>query len=327
MCQEDRPQLDRIGEEAAAWVVRLSDAGHTAADRDEFAAWRSQSLHHDIAYEKSLAAWEAFDRLRVYAGATVKADVLAPKAGPAPRFRAAKIAAVIAGSVGLIGATFVLGNAPAYATGVGERRVVVLDDGSQVELNTNSKIVVRYRKGLREVELVRGEAVFHAAQDARPFIVVADQARVSAEHSEISVRLGDQGPLVRVNEGEAKLAAQSDDIVLSPGAQAAYGPAGAKIEPVSEAEVSRSQAWRQGAIILDGQSLGEAVREFNRYNQQKLVVADNDLSSLRLGGYFRTGDVTGFVNALTKSFPVSAARSGDDRIYLKHKTQTPAQTR
>ncbi|MER1156796.1 FecR domain-containing protein, partial [Pseudomonas aeruginosa] len=44
-----------------------------------------------------------------------------------------------------------------YLTAVGERRDLVLEDGSQVEMNTDSAVDVRYDAGQRLLRLYRGE--------------------------------------------------------------------------------------------------------------------------------------------------------------------------
>jgi transmembrane sensor len=182
---------------------------------------------------------------------------------------------------------------PAYATGIGERRVVVLSDGSRIELNTNSKVVVRYRDGLREVELIRGEAVFDVAREARPFVVMAKAARLEAQRGEIVVRLRGDEAQVNVRQGLVSVATPgSAPSTLAPGLEADLGPDGARVGAIGPAKVERTLAWRQGAISLDGQSLAEAAEEFNRYNTEK-IVADSSIANLRVGGYFQTSDVSG----------------------------------
>src|ERR1700704_3297709 len=48
----------------------------------------------------------------------------------------------------------------AYATIVGGMQRVILQDGSQVDLNTGSEIKVRFTGGQRDVVLTHGEALF-----------------------------------------------------------------------------------------------------------------------------------------------------------------------
>jgi transmembrane sensor len=217
------------------------------------------------------------------------------------------------------------GTSTAYATAIGERRVVVLSDDSRIELNTDSKVVVRYRNGVREVRLVRGEAVFEAAKDTRPFVIKAADAVMQADGSaELAVRLRSDGAVVTVRKGAVDLdpepAERKDELRLNAGVAAIYSSAGSRSRSVSESEIDRALAWRQGAIALNGQSLEQAVAEFNRYNRQQVSIADPSISGLRLAGYFQTTEPKGFVAAVTSAFPVRATEGADGTIRLSRRS-------
>lgn len=213
--------------------------------------------------------------------------------------------------------------APAYATGVGERRLVRLADGTSVELNTDSKIVVRYVRSRRVVELVRGEAMFHVAKGDRPFSIQAEKATLATEGGDLSVRLVEAGAQVTVREGvvlaDAVNTPGAPDATLGANAKAIVGSDGAVVETMTGAEMAQALAWRQGAIILDGQTLAEAVAEFNRYNERKIVVADRTAGAIRVGGYFDTSDVDGFVSAIARTFPIRVTEREGGRILLSKK--------
>jgi len=109
-------------------------------------------------------------------------------------------------------AIFVLGSAAivfwqldhdaVYATSVRERRILRLEDGSTVELNSRSRIRVGFSKDQRNVDLVEGQALFHVAKDAhRPFIVRSDQLRVRAVGTRLDVNRRTSGTTVTVVEG------------------------------------------------------------------------------------------------------------------------------
>ena len=68
-----------------------------------------------------------------------------------------------------------------YDTAVGERRAISLEDGSTIELNTNSRVRVRLARGERRLWLEKGQAMFAVAPDkARPFLVTAGDTTVRA---------------------------------------------------------------------------------------------------------------------------------------------------
>jgi len=301
--------------EAAAWVVRLSDPSASADDRARFEAWRAGSPERELAYERELAGWEALDGLRDAGGLQA-----APRRrfGFAPRWATAAAAALL-----MVGVAWWSAHPePAYATAIGERRLVVLEDGSRVEMNTDSRIVVRYSGERREVRLLRGEALFMVTADPRPFVVDADIARVVANDSRMNVRRHDAAATVTVTGGNVAVSRSDADSTPPPavlqqrqeGWFAADGVA--RKRPVTDEDLRRLLAWQHGAIVLDGRSLVEIAEEFNRYNQRKLIVVDPAIAELRLAGYFRSEDLDGFVAAVTDTFPVNARPAQNGSIQL-----------
>ncbi len=327
MERETGSRRETVRQAAALWVVKLDDPSCSDADRAAFEAWRDESHENEAAFEREAAAWTRLDRLRAMrpgAGLPDR-DLLAqkrrsglPGLSRSPWARGTAIAAAMALA---ITGTLTFGGGTAYATAIGERRVVVLSDNSRIELNTDSKVVVRYRKGVREVTLVRGEAVFEAAKDARPFVVKAADAVMQADAAtEMAVRLRSDGAVVTVKHGAVDLDPQpterKDEVRLTSGVAAIYSATGSRSQVVSDGEIDRSLAWRQGAIALNGQSLDQAVAEFNRYNKQQIRIADPSISGLRLAGYFQTTEPKSFVAAVTSAFPVRASEGADGAIRL-----------
>jgi transmembrane sensor len=310
-----------VREAAASWAVRLSDPACTDADRAAFEAWRDASPAHEAAFERESAVWDRFDRLRALRPAALDPDLLAPAPAAQPVMR---WAAAVAGAAVLSGIGFWTVNAaPAYATAVGERRLVVLEDGTRVELNTDSRIVVRYRRGEREVKLVKGEALFDVARDpARPFVVAARDRRVEAQGSAFNVRLQPKSVQVIVAKGAVEVAEDhpfsdpTGQAHLNAGVVALYGESGGVAQPIGAARIDQALAWRHGQIALNGQTLEGAVAEFNRYSAgRQLVVADPNIAGYRLGGYFGVDDMDGFVRALQTTFPIKAT-AANNTIYL-----------
>jgi transmembrane sensor len=328
MGREAGSRREAVRQAAAFWVVRLDAASCSDADRAAFEAWRAENHENEAAFEREAAAWSRLDRLRAMRpGAEAPAaDLLVSRRerlsnstltrSPWTRGMAAAAAVAI-----IVAGVMSAGTSTAYATAIGERRVVVLSDNSRIELNTNSKVVVRYRHGVREVKLVRGEAVFEAANDARPFVVKAEGAIIEPGNAtEMAVRLRSDGALVTVRRGAADLdpnpSVGHDQLRLKAGVAAIYSAVGGQARSVSDNEIDRTLAWRQGAIALNGQSLEQAVGEFNRYNRQQVSIADPSIAGIRLAGYFQTTEPKSFVAAVTSAFPVRASEGADGTIRL-----------
>ena len=80
--------------------------------------------------------------------------------------------------------------------------------------------------------------------------------------------------------------------------------------------VDRKLEWRYGKIDLAGETLGEAVADFNRYNDRKIEVADPRLADERFVGWFRTNDPEGFAEAAATTFNGKVSLR-DDAIVLR----------
>jgi transmembrane sensor len=244
------------------------------------------------------------------------------------------------------GAWYLGARAPSdYVSGTGERRVIHLDDGSTVTLNTQSRMRVWLSHQRRDIELMDGEALFAVAHDAsRPFRVHVGHTVVEAVGTEFSVYRGQHGTKVAVVEGRVKIFAYQSwaPLILNPNAVAwtDLGAAGFQRPPppipvsareeaqvsgesgssvpfeverrdVSALELEHHLAWVNGQLIFDNTTLAETVEEFNRYNRRKLRIIDPTLAQLRIGGAFRSTNVDDLVIELHDLFGVRAVPVGD----------------
>ena len=204
-----------------------------------------------------------------------------------------------------------------FETDVGGNRKAVLTDRSEVLLNTNSRLRVRLGNGRRDGELIRGEAYFNVAHDKlRPFYVKAAHTLVCAMGTAFSVRIHeDRSVQVLVADGRVAIGAMdplaSGAPVLSDSAPQAAGgdsvevsPDAVSIKQQPHGYVTRKLAWTTGYISFDGETLTEAVREFNRYNRRHLVIVDPAIAQMKVGGSFEAQDPESFAATLEKHFGV-----------------------
>lgn len=304
-----------IDELAGDWLAR-EDAGALDDNaRAELNAWLAAESRHFGAYLRLRAASSRLDRLAALrSGQSVETAPVqepAPEAPAAPeasgwmRRRGAIAAgmgalAVFAGGFGLWASV----QPRTYHTDVGEMRRVTLQDGSIVALNTDTVLKVDYSPERREIWLRRGEGHFIVAKDrTRPFVVHALGASVTAVGTAFSVRAEARVPIrVTVTEGVVSVKPKGPDRPKLVGAMQELAVRGSQpatqatpitVASVTVAEIDRRLAWTAGRIILEGQTLGEAADEFNRYNERRLVVAPT-AARARVGGVFRTSEVETF---------------------------------
>ena len=316
MPKETASQIDV---KAADWAARIDRAPLTDQAQAALDAWLAADPRH----------LGAFGRARAVALHSERAAALAPgyqPAAPAPSRRrflaggvgmAASLAAATAG--GLAYAT----RGEAYATHIGELKVVPLSDGSVVSLNTRSRIRVLYSHDSREIHLEDGEALFDVASDARPFIVRAGEARVLADATAFSVRrLEDQPVQVTVKRGAVSLLTdnQASTVRLLANMRAVEtDPKRIAIANITPAEIDRGLAWREQRLAFEGETLADAASEFRRYSDTRIVIDDPSIAREPITGLFQANDPVGFSQAIAASFGLRA-EVGDKEVRLHRVT-------
>ena len=296
-------------EAAAALLARVQSGSAAPA---EVEAWLDADPAHAVAFARVEAAWERAERLKAM-------PQVEEPAFQVTRRMAAGLAVGVLG-IGAAGG-WLLTRKPVEITARGERRTVSLPDGSRVELNTDSRIAIAYSETRRDIVLTRGEALFEVAKDpARPFVVQAGEAQVRAVGTAFNIRMREKVVELTVTEGvvavDERAAAAPRQVSEGKGAVIATG---AVAEVNLDPEVLRRRLlWRDGVVEFEGDTLEQAATEFNRYNDRRLVVADPQVASIRVGGRFGTHEVDRFLVALQAGFPVRAVPGEGDITYLVH---------
>jgi transmembrane sensor len=261
---------------------------------------------------KAEAVWNLLDRARDTTPRLVER-----------RTRAVSRRAWLAGSgvalaAAMAGAAVLMLREDSFRTRLGEVRRVPLADGSTVAINTASEVDVAFRREQRTVRLRTGEAWFQVAHDVqRPFVVEAGAVRVRAVGTAFSVRRRPDGAEVLVTEGVVEVWTQGggqSPARLKAGQGTFIAENAGPRAPAAPAAVDRKLEWRYGKIDLAGETLREAVADFNRYNDRKLVIADPRIADERFYGVFNTGGPDAFAAAVGASLGVPVEVRGDQIV-------------
>lgn len=360
------PRASEISDAAAKWLIELE--GRTRPEMwDRFQVWMDADPRHRAAFIRLRVAWNRTDVLNSLrpANGVVEPDLLAKSRliatrspavaarhdGPPPgkrqhpelfstrrRLLAAAGAIAAAGILAWLG--FPRPGWSTHRTDVGSREQIVLADGTQVDLNTNTAMRVRITAGRRDIDLARGEALFHVAHDpARPFYVSAAGTIVRAVGTAFSVRIHGPGSTdVMVEEGKVAVGARTANTnfvnpvtpaaasAVSAGQMATVRGNSVSVHYVPAAELTRRLGWTSGHLVLQGESLEYAVDEFNRYHRRRIVIADPALREKQVGGSFDTWDQESFLAALQRSFGIRVER-GEDGSDIRLFARRPGERR
>jgi transmembrane sensor len=227
-----------------------------------------------------------------------------------------------------------LGPGTLFSTAIGEQASVSLPDGSTLELNSNSFARVDYSKASRVIHLDRGEAFFKVAHDPqRPFWVVGGGSWVRAVGTAFNVYLRSAGVEVIVSEGTVKVGSAealrggvpSDEAIassaaslLTVGQRADLQGAATATRQLSPSEVQRSVSWREGTVYFENQPLSDVIAELGRYTSLELIVKDDALRLLPVGGTFKANPegAEALLTMLERGFGLRVSREGD-RVYIE----------
>ena len=310
-------------QQASRWLVAHDTGAVFGTMAEEFQIWLEADVRHRVAYRRLEANWRRIARLQELRplDRAPDADLLKHRRLRQPGVFAAAASIVLAL---LLGGYLVYQHElgwQRYKTPIGGFSRLVLDDGTLVDLNTNSELRVRFGDALREVRLVRGEGRFLVAHEAtRPFVVTAAETHVRAVGTAFSVRLRDSEHVdVLVAEGSVAIASKSVPSTppLNAGEAAVVLPDRMSVSRVEPTLMRRRLAWTAGRLEFRGETLQEAVAEFNRYNVRQLILADSSLAGLRVGGVFNATDPESFAAALASAFDLRPDIEGSGDIVIR----------
>lgn len=329
------PSVRKVEQEAGEWIARLAADDVTAEDRARFEAWRHAHPLNTRAFEDLSRTWQRFQKAAPLAHRGAFGDSIVPARADVRRRPWTWALAAAAILMTLLAGQYLQRPVVAtpFKTAVGEQLTVSLPDGSSMELNSNSLARIDYSTRRRIIHLERGEAFFKVAHDAsRPFWVTAGGGWVRAVGTEFNVYLRTASLEVTVREGtvqagesrDGSSAAQPDEgkllpaVTLTGGQQADLEASSTRKRVLSPEDLAEAVAWRTGTVYFENRPLAEVVAELNRYSTEQLILEDDGLRALPVGGTFQAGPKGGaaLLRMLEQNFDIRVRRQGT-RTYLQ----------
>jgi transmembrane sensor len=269
---------DRASIEALDWYVRLTSGDATESDFAAHAEWLAVDPAHLDAFDAVMRLADAVER----AGPAARvrfADELRPAAARVVPLRRRPVArwfalpaAALAAAIGVFVVLPQLRSADTPAEQVyqaAERgvREVRLGDGTVVDLDAGSRLVVAYAGDRRSTRLERGAAIFDVVHDAaRPFTVAAAGHVVTVLGTRFEVAPHDEGLTVSVARGAVAVAENDNNAsreVLRAGEQGTYRSGAAAVH--ASVDQDKVGSWASGRLTFSHEPLVRVVARVNRY--------------------------------------------------------------
>lgn len=323
--------------EAAEWFVRLRDDDITDAEYLEWQQWLASSEGHAAAFARAEQCWAGLDPVSELSDRVLEQQNFfgsSQKIRTGPR-RFMPLVASIAASVLIMlsaGIYFQMSSAPestTYQTARAEHRMLQLEDGSKISLGARSIVSVNYSDEMRQITLVRGEAVFDVAKNkARPFVVQVGKGTVTAVGTKFNIHSSKDNVTVTVLEGIVEVnpaiarMSSAQHMTTLPrivaGKAVSYSENGV-LSDVVEANLDAAVSWEKGLLVRVDTPLASVIEDVNRYSTREIIIGDPSLKDISFTGTVLSDGIDNWLRGLSVAYPIKVVDSGQDAILLLKK--------
>jgi len=264
--------LDTVMDEAIAWHLGLEQAG--ADEWRHFIAWLEASPAHQEAYDRL-----TLDDAALAAAVIDPAVPALPEAYPAKRgwlryggAAGGLFAAAAAAWMALMPAVVSHPDLYSIETGPGQRHSVTLTDGTSIDMNGGTKVVLD-RNSPRVATLERGEAVFHVVHHAdQPFEVHSGSVTLRDVGTVFNVVRTGPKLRVAVAEGAVMFQPNKEKVHLGKGQALAMREGDDHVE-LSRVSVQSVGGWTGNRLDYRQVALATVAEDVSRSTGVQLAVA------------------------------------------------------
>lgn len=311
-----------VYEELIAWSVKLNSGMASAEDIECFKNWRAQDPTHEAAWQKLYKVEQGFgvlpDESKHLAVETLKlADEHASHSATRRHtFKLLSLAATTTIAATLLANQYAPWQQEAhYVTSIGKTEKFLLADGTQLMLNTNSKVDVKFSLLKREIMLHSGEVYIETSKDSdsivgrRSFWVKTEQAELEAIGTRFSVNQQASSTKLHVAQGivamhvgkYAPMRAYASETYTM------HDAVSAPVKNTAHNHLSMDPiGWIGGVLVAKQMRLDEFVAELSRYQELPLI-CEADAGDLTVSGVFQLNEsdpVEHALKAIARTLPV-----------------------
>lgn len=294
--------VGRIARDAAAWAARVDGRVLTESEQAELDSWLAADSRHLGAFARCRAVLAHTERVRALGPDYDPANFAPVRTGLVSRrvLLGGGLAAASA-AVAVVASQSLLARPQTLATERGEIRLLPLQDGSVMTLNTASRVELQFRGRRRHVGLLEGEAFFDVAGGVgRPFVVRFGELTATATDAAFSLRrLDARRAELLIRDGAMQVTSSLSRTVTLGAGRLAEFETGRLIRTAVKTpeQIEAALGWRTGLLSFEGVTLAAAIAEFARYSDLRIEVPDDTVSARKITGLFSSTDPAGFAKA------------------------------
>lgn len=295
----------KLQDQALDWFTRFQSGTVSDAERTEFTQWYAKSDKHAGCYDKVESLWESPALDIAAQRVEQKKSTLKPMMQQAEKITAFSWKPIwaIAASLflfAIIGPNIINAHFNAdIVTATGEQKLLKLDDGTQLTLNTESAVDIALSEQFRDVTLLDGEIYLDVTKDAsRPFRVHVDDVLVKVLGTRFSVQRKKDSIVVSGHSGQIAVSTQNGEPMIITVGERIVVKAGElfsdKINP------NQAFSWANNRFTFDDQPLGDVLAELDRYYYGKIVITNDEVAKMRISGSYSLTDPKKIAHSISR---------------------------
>lgn len=279
----------RQARQALRWVIQCSAGPLPERQQRTLQRWLQADPRHALAWRQQQAFWQGLDAagpdvLAALPGLTADRQGLRPIA---PQRRLPWLLASAAAVVLMVAAApHALLLARSDLRSSDAPRVVRLEDGSTAVLDAGTALAVEFDGQRRHLRLLRGQAWFQVAHEARPFQVEAAGGQVRDIGTAFSVSMQDTTVVTQVSEGVVDVRPGDGSVQRLHAGQARVFRDGRWLQPLRQADPDAVAPWRRGEVVIDDQPAAQAIADLARYRRAPVWVLGGQGTDVRVSALF-----------------------------------------
>lgn len=206
----------------------------------------------------------------------------------------------------------------------GERMELTLDDGTQVFLNSDTRLSypAKFARSERKV-MLQGEAYFDVEKDARrPFIIEMSDASIEVLGTAFNVKSYDDDSNIDValDNGKIKLvSALNKKYELLPQERLVYNKNTAVVEISKNDKTENASRWKNDVLLFENASLTDVMKTLNRQYNVKFMVLDKEAYNYSYTFTAKKAELKDILSDMEKISPVRFTYKNDTvKVKMNH---------
>ena len=197
----------------------------------------------------------------------------------------------------------------------GQKSSVTLPDGTEVTLNSASRITYRsdYNRKNRTVSL-DGEAYFEVARNEKlPFTVRASGMDVTALGTEFNVKAYEEDPEITATliKGSIRTDMAGKSEILTPNQYIVLDKASGRTETVTAENPEYLVPWKDNELLFSGETLREIAVVLERMYNMEVIFKDDSVGDFSYTGLIRNSSLLNVLELISGTSPVRYVISGN----------------